>query len=51
MVARGSMAYSAVTQPWPPPRRKLGTVSSTEAAQRTRVCPTEMRTEPSAVRR
>ena len=38
-VARGSMAYSAVTQPLPLLRRKGGTVSSTLAAQMTCVLP------------
>ena len=45
---RGSMAYSAVTQPWPLPRRKPGTRSSTVAAQSTRVRPISTRAEPSA---
>jgi hypothetical protein len=36
-VERGSMPYSAVTQPWPRPRRKRGTPSSTLAVQSTRV--------------
>ena len=35
VVARGSMPYSAVTQPLPVPFRKLGTRSSTLAAQMT----------------
>ena len=38
-VARGSMPYSAVTQPWPLPRRNGGTLSSTEAVTSTRVSP------------
>ncbi len=38
-VARGSMAYSAVSQPEPPPRRNGGTFSSTLAVQITRVAP------------
>jgi hypothetical protein len=50
-VARGSMEYSAVTHPLPEPRRNGGTVSSMEAAHRTRVYHTSMRAEPSAVRR
>ena len=33
-VARGSMPYSAVTQPWPLPRRKPGTPSSTLAVHK-----------------
>ena len=36
MVARGSMPYSAVTQPLPVPRRNGGTRSSTLAVQITR---------------
>ena len=32
-VARGSMPYSAVSQPWPLPRRNGGTLSSTLAVQ------------------
>ncbi len=43
------MAYSAVTQPSPLPRRKGGTLSSTEAVQMTRVFPVRMRQLPSAV--
>ena len=46
--ARGSMLYSAVTQPRPLPRIQPGTRSSMVAAQMTRVSPTRMRTEPSA---
>ena len=38
-VARGSMPYSAVTQPCPLPRRKLGTPPSTLAVHSTRVSP------------
>ena len=38
-VARGSMPYSAVTQPLPVPRRNGGTRSSTDAVQMTRVRP------------
>jgi hypothetical protein len=45
------MAYSAVTQPEPEPFMKWGTLSSTLAAQMTRVPPTEMRADPSALRR
>ncbi len=48
LVARGSMPYSAVTQPLPVPRRNGGTRSSTEAVQITFVWPTSMSTEPSA---
>ncbi len=47
-VARGSMPYSAVTQPLPEPRRNGGTWSSIDAVQITRVRPTSMSTEPSA---
>ena len=46
--ARGSMLYSAVTQPAPLPRIQPGTRSSIVAAQITRVSPTRMRTDPSA---
>src|SRR3954471_11953979 len=42
------MAYSAVSQPSPLPRRQPGTPSSTEAVQRTRVAPKLIRQEPSA---
>ena len=48
IVARGSMAYSAVSQPLPLPARKPGTRFSTVAATSTRVSPAEMSTEPSA---
>ena len=48
-VDRGSMLYSLVTQPLPLLRRNWGTVSSIEAVQITRVLPTSMSTEPSAV--
>ena len=47
-VARGNMPYSAVTQPWPLPRRKDGTDSSTLAVHSTLVLPISMSTEPSA---
>src|ERR1035438_9163900 len=50
-VARGSMEYSAVTQPFPLLRRNGGTVSSTVAAHNTCVFPTLMSAEPSAVMR
>ena len=48
-VARGSIEYSAVTQPFPLPRRNCGTLSSTDAAHSTRVLPTEITADPSAV--
>ena len=47
-VARGSIPYSAVTQPWPLPRRNGGTFSSTEAVTSTRVSPKLTRHAPSA---
>src|SRR5579863_5462314 len=47
-VARGSMPYSAVIHPWPLPRRKAGTVSSTLAVHSTWVSPYSTSTEPSA---
>ena len=47
-VARGSIAYSAVTQPRPEPLRQRGTPSVTLAAQSTRVRPNSTSTEPSA---
>ncbi len=47
-VERGSMAYSAVTQPRPVPLRNGGTRSSIVAAARTRVRPASTRAEPSA---
>ena len=47
-VERGSMPYSAVTQPAPLPLRKGGTFSSTEAVHSTRVLPHSISTEPSA---
>src|ERR1700722_15470652 len=47
-VARGSMPYSAVTQPFPLLRKNGGTRSSTLAVQMTRVLPASMSTEPSA---
>ena len=49
-VARGNMPYSAVTQPWPRPRRKPGTPSSMLAVQSTRVSPNDTSTDPSAWR-
>ena len=45
---RGSIPYSAVTQPLPLLRRKWGTRSSTEAVHSTRVSPNPIRTDPSA---
>jgi hypothetical protein len=50
-VARGSIEYSAVTQPLPVPRRNAGTLSSTVAAHNTRVLPVSINTDPSAVTR
>jgi hypothetical protein len=47
-VERGSMPYSAVTQPEFFPRRNRGTLSSTLAVQITRVLPKLTSTEPSA---
>ena len=47
-VARGSMPYSAVIQPWPLPRRNGGTLSSMLAVHSTRVSPNSTSTEPSA---
>jgi len=49
-VERGSMPYSAVTQPWPRPLRNPGTPSSTLAVQMTRVSPKAISTAPSACR-
>ena len=48
IVARGSIAYSAVTQPRPCPRSHGGGLSSSEAAQRTCVSPKRTRHDPSA---
>src|SRR3712207_983679 len=48
LVARGSIAYSVVTQPRPDPLRQRGTPTVTLAATRTRVCPYSTSTEPSA---
>src|SRR5690349_17834678 len=48
LVARGSMPYSAVTQPLPVLRRKPGTRSSTLAVQITFVLPALISTDPSA---
>src|SRR5579863_5543215 len=47
-VARGSMAYSALTQPTPRPLSQAGTRSSIVAAHNTRVFPTEISALPSA---
>lgn len=49
LVARGSIAYSAVTQPWPEPLRQRGTPSVNEATHSTVVCPNSTRTLPSPV--
>src|SRR3712207_1045523 len=46
-VARGSIEYSAVTQPSPEPRRQRGTPSVTLAAHSTRVRPNSTSTERS----
>ena len=51
VVERGSMPYSAVSQPLPSPRRKRGTLRSMLAVQITRVSPNSTSTEPSAWRR
>ena len=48
-VARGSIPYSLVTQPFPVPFRNVGTPSSKLAVQITRVFPTSMSTLPSAL--
>src|SRR5581483_8619390 len=48
-VERGSIEYSAVTQPFPVPRMNCGTASSMVAAHSTRVLPTVIRADPSAV--
>ena len=47
-VALGSMPYSPVTHPFPEGPRQSGTSSRTEAAQRTRVFPVDIRQDPSA---
>ena len=47
-VERGSMAYSAVTQPRPWPRSQGGTRSSMLAEQMTFVLPISIKAEPSA---
>ena len=46
LVARGSIAYSAVIQPRPLPCRQRGTPCSTLAAHSTRVSPNSIRTDP-----
>ena len=48
-VEPGSMAYSAVSQPLPLPRRKPGTPSCTEAVQITLVLPQVISAEPAAM--
>ena len=48
LVARGSIAYSLVTQPRPDPFRQRGTLSVTLAATSTLVWPYSTSTEPSA---
>ncbi|MCY1282026.1 hypothetical protein D9M70_308480 [compost metagenome] len=47
-VERGSMPYSAVSQPWPWPLRKRGTPASALTVQITLVSPNSTSTEPSA---
>src|SRR5699024_10637264 len=47
-VDRGSIAYSAVTQPRPEPLRQRGTPSVNEAVHSTRVPPNSTSTDPSA---
>ena len=48
LVERGSIAYSAVTQPSPLPLRHRGTPWVTDAAHSTLVRPNSTSTEPSA---
>ncbi len=48
LVARGNIAYSAVTQPLPWPLKNAGTRSSRETAHNTLVSPTSISAEPSA---
>ena len=43
------MAYSAVSQPLPLPRRKGGTPSCTDAVQMTFVLPQQISAEPAAI--
>ena len=45
----GSIAYSAVTQPFPVSRIHGGTSSSSETVQRTRVRPISIKTEPGVI--
>ena len=47
-VARGSIEYSAVTQPRPLPLRQRGTPCTTDAAHSTLVSPNSISAEPSA---
>ena len=47
-VARGSIEYSAVTQPSPLPLRQRGTPWVTDAAHSTLVAPNSISAEPSA---
>src|SRR5665213_1248844 len=49
-VLRGSMEYSAVTQPLPFPRKKDGISSDTDALHKTWVFPMDTKTDPSAYR-
>jgi hypothetical protein len=49
LVARGSISYSAVTQPSPDPRRQRGTPSVTEALHSTVVRPKLTSTDPSGL--
>ncbi len=46
LVAEGSIAYSAVTQPRPEPLRHRGTPVEAEAAHSTRVRPNSTSTDP-----
>ncbi len=46
LVAEGSMAYSAVTQPRPESLRQRGTPTEAEAAHSTRVRPNSTSTDP-----
>ena len=48
-VARGSMAYSALTHPLPSPLSQRGTPSVKDAVHSTRVLPNSIRAEPSAL--
>src|SRR6478752_6961226 len=48
LVARGSMAYSAVTQPRPSPLSQRGTPAVREAVHSTRVLPNSVSADPSA---